>query len=120
MRTIILDSLLPANLSRTRASEFIAPVLSSPAPMIITAIIETTALLESPLIASFGVTRPKRGRIIIMRMPTTSTRTHSKIKSRIARPKTAVTNIIGRVIFSLTSFVIVSDAHCNSWTSNYL
>lgn len=41
-----------------------APVLSSPAPMIITAMIDTTALLESPLIASFGVTRPRIGRII--------------------------------------------------------
>ena len=99
IRIIILLSLLPANLSSTRAREFMAPVLSRPAPIIITAIMETTALLESPLMASLGVTSPSKGKIIIMMMPTTSTRTHSKIKSRIARTSTPMTSITGKVIF---------------------
>jgi hypothetical protein len=44
--------------------------------------------------ASFGVTTPSMGRITIMMIPTTSTLTHSKIKSSMANTRTAMTMII--------------------------
>ena len=93
-------SLFPANLRIMRASEFMAPVLSRPAPIMMTAIMETTALLDKPLMASLGVTRPSNGSPTIMIIPTTSTRTHSKINSRMATQSTPRTSMISGVIFA--------------------
>jgi len=91
-------SLLPASLIMGPATLFITPVLSKPAPMIITAIMEHTALLLKPTKASVGDTRPISGSITIMIMPTTSTLTHSKINRIITKTKTIIVKIISGVI----------------------
>ena len=87
-------SLLPANLIIGPATLFITPVLSRPAPIMITAMMETTALLLKPTNASLGDIRPIRGRSAIMIIPTTSTLTHSKINRTTAKPSTIMVKII--------------------------
>ena len=77
-----------------RATWFINPVLSRPAPMMITAMIEQTALLLNPTNASLGEIRPVIGRSTIMRMPTTSTRTHSKMNSTTTKARTIIVKTI--------------------------
>ena len=95
---ITFFSLLPASLTMGPATLFITPVLSSPAPMIMTAMMEQTALLLRPTKASWGVTSPINGSITIMIIPTTSTLTHSKTKSTIAKTSTIMVIIISGVI----------------------
>ncbi len=101
IRVITFFSLFPASLTMGPATLFITPVLSRPAPMIITAMMETTALLLNPKNASLGVTRPIRGSKTIMMIPTTSTRTHSKINNTIAKTSTTMVKIISGVIANI-------------------
>ncbi len=97
--------LLPANLIISWESIFIRPALSRPAPIMITAIIETTAFEPSPLMASSAPITPVSGRMTIINKPTTSTRTNSKIKSIITNTSTNSTIIISTVIVG--SFIMI-------------
>ena len=97
------DWLLPATLSMGPTSRLTTPVLSSPAPMIITAMIDTTALLERPENASDGVTKCNRGRVTIIKMATTSTRTHSTMNRNTATPIITMTRIISAVSVGMKS-----------------
>ena len=109
MRVITFFSLLPASLIMGPATLFITPVLSSPAPMIITAIMEQTALLLNPTKASLGDTRPIRGSMTIIIIPTTSTLTHSKTNRIIAKTRTIIVKIISGVIRSHSFLQINRD-----------
>src|SRR3989339_721271 len=109
IRRMTLLSLLPARARMGLATLFITPVLSRPAPMIITAIMEQTALLERPEKASLGVTRPIMGNRTIIIIPTTSTLTHSKINKQITKTRTIMVIIISGVIYRiLHSNVIIN------------
>jgi hypothetical protein len=66
--------------------------------MMITAIMEQTALLLNPTKASLGDTRPIRGSMTIIIIPTTSTLTHSKINRITAKTRTIIVKIISGVI----------------------
>jgi len=109
IRPMILISLLPASLMIWCAKTFITPVLSRPAPIIMMAIIETTALELRPLIAWEASMTPERGRSIIIRSPTMSTRTISNINkhmTKIKKPKTMImseVNSRGMVMISSVS-----------------
>ncbi len=94
MAMITRDLLAPATRRIGPTNRLIRPVLSRPAPMMMTAMIEMTALLLMPTNASFGEIRPRRGRETIIRMATTSTRTHSTIKRKMAIPIMIMTRII--------------------------
>jgi hypothetical protein len=108
IKIMILFSLFPASLMMGPATWFITPVLSRPAPMMITAMMEHTALLLKPTKASFGDIKPARGSSTIMSIPTTSTRTHSNINRTITKTKTIMVNIISGVMLSalLKSWVL--------------
>ncbi len=105
IRVIILVLDLPASFIMWLASTFITPVLSRPAPMIMTAIIETTALLLRPLIAFSGSTRPRSGSRTIISIPTTSTLTSSDTKRNMASTRTSKvrTFLLSRPATSSTS-----------------
>ena len=94
---ITREVLLPAMRMTGLTSLLIIPVLSRPAPMIITAMIEITALLLIPTNASLGVTRCNRGKLTIIKMATTSTRTHSTTKRKTARAIIHITRIMSVV-----------------------
>ena len=81
---IMRFSLAPPTRNIHWATDVMAPVLSRPAPMIITAMIETTAFEEKPSNISRGSLRPSRPgtyesrpRITRIRIAATSTRTIS-------------------------------------------
>ncbi|EKD38186.1 MAG: hypothetical protein ACD_75C00833G0002 [uncultured bacterium] len=74
------------------------PVLFKPAPIIMTAMIDTTALELSPAIASSAVITPVRGKRTIIRRPTRSTRNRSVTKRKIARLSRKKTIIMSVVI----------------------
>ena len=82
-------SLLPASRSSGRVRSPMSPVRSTPCPRIITAMIDTTALLASPDKASEAVTRPSQGRATMISKETTSTRSFSETKSPMVASKTA-------------------------------
>ena len=65
--------------------------------------IDTTALEERPEKASAGVTRCKRGRVTIIRMATTSTRTHSTMNRNTATPIMIMTRIMSKVSVGMES-----------------
>ena len=97
MKITIRDWLRPATFKMGPTRRFTTPVLSNPAPIIITAMMDTTALLDRPEKASAGVTKCKRGRTTIIRMATTSTRTHSTMNRNTAIPIIIMTRIISTV-----------------------
>ncbi len=83
--------LLPASSTSGRTSRLMTPVWSRPLPMLITAMMETTALLASPLKASRPLINPSMGRLTMTRMATTSTRSHSVRNRTTVTPMTAKT-----------------------------
>ena len=95
--SIIRFSPVPAILIICVATVFITPVFFNPAPIIIMAMMETTASELNPATASSGVTTPESGNKTIMRSPTRSTRSRSKTKRIMARPRRAKTIIISVV-----------------------
>ena len=110
MMAIKRVSVLPANLMIGRAIWFITPVFSRPAPIIITAIIEMTALLENPLKTSLGSTTsnpttPLRPSRTITVMAATSTRTSSDTKRNMVSASMPSTHMMSGV--SVTASVIL-------------
>jgi hypothetical protein len=101
MAITIRDVELPAILNTGETTRLMIPVLSRPAPMMITAMMEMTAFELNPTKASFGVTRRSRGRHTIMRMATTSTRIHSTMKRKTATPIMIMTRIISKLSGSM-------------------
>ena len=97
MAMIMREALLPATTITGLTSLLMRPVRSSPAPMMITAMMDITALLLMPTKASFGVTRCNKGKATIIRIATTSTRTHSTTKRKTARPIMHITRIMSVV-----------------------
>ena len=95
--TMILASLCPASFIICEATTFMTPVLFSPAPRIITAMIETTALELSPAMASSGLITPDNGNNTIISRPTRSTRSKSKTNRTMAKPKRQKTMIMSVV-----------------------
>ena len=98
MRIMMRLSLAPASLMMGPATWFITPVLSRPAPMMMTAMIEQTALLLSPTKACLGAMRPSIGSRTIIRTPTTSTLIHSETNSHTAKARTTIVSIISGVM----------------------
>ena len=102
--SMILDSAVPPNLVIQAATIDMTPVRSKPAPMIITAIIDMTALLANPsksLRTSASPSRPgrtdKHPSVTITRMAATSTRTISETKRATVNNRSTSTNTISKV-----------------------
>ena len=85
----IRPTVLPPTLSIHLETTVIAPVRSSPAPRIITAMMEITALDANPLNRSRDGTRPSRPMATITRSAAISTRTSSETN----RPMVALSTI---------------------------
>ena len=66
--------------------------------MMMTAMMETTALELRPWMASAGVITPDRGSSTIIINPTMSTRTFSVTKSRVTRMRNPKTMVISGVM----------------------
>jgi hypothetical protein len=98
IRAMIRTSLFPASLMICLAKIFMTPVLSRPSPMMITAMIETTALELKPLMAWEASITPDRGKRTIIRRPTISTLTTSNTNSIVTKTKNPNTIIISEVI----------------------
>ena len=109
---MILDSVLPPIFRINEATLVIIPVLSRPAPIIMTAIIDMTALEEKPsnslcvstrpvLIPITGENRVVKPRSTIIVAAATSTSTISKANKYIVRSKkpiTQATSIVGTTV----------------------
>ncbi len=121
MRIMMRFSLAPASLMMGPATWFITPVLSRPAPMMMTAMIEQTALLLSPTKACLGAMRPSIGSRTIIRTPTTSTLIHSETNSHTAKARTTIVSIISGVMPVLSVYSagvsILRPASTNSASS---
>ena len=104
IRKMIRFSVAPPTLEIHAATDDITPVRSSPAPMIITAMIDTTAFDPNPSnrwrtstkLSSPGI-KVRQPSKTMMQMATTSTRTTSVTNSVIVNAKTAKTAIISKV-----------------------
>lgn len=73
------------------------PDLSSPAPMMITAMMATTALDPKPPMASLASMMPVNGSRAIIIRPTTSRRTHSKMNRAMTTVSMVKTMNISKV-----------------------
>jgi hypothetical protein len=100
---IMRDGLFPESFKRGITSLLTTPVFSKAPPKIITAIIDITALLLKPLMASSGVIKLPPTKILRMGsatmtiIATTSTETHSTTNINTAKASTAKTVIISVV-----------------------
>jgi hypothetical protein len=87
-------SLEPATRRMGRVTFAIMPERSTPRPRIMTPMMETTALLDSPASASRGSTKPSHGSASMTQSATTSTRSHSLTKRKMVMPRTAKVRMI--------------------------
>jgi hypothetical protein len=87
----------PAIRNNGLTPRLITPVWLRPWPIMITAMIEMTAVLDSPWKASRPSTSPSRGSATMIRMATTSTRNHSVTNNTTAARTTPRTKAICRV-----------------------
>jgi len=118
IRVMILTWLFPASRMIWREKVFITPVLSRPSPMMMTAMIETTALELNPLMASDASITPDSGNSTIIKRPTMSTLTTSKTNRRVTKIKNPNTMIIsgvisrGEIIFASISYFLIHFSIC--------
>ena len=119
MTAISRVSVLPASLTIGRLIWFMTPDLSSPAPIIITAMIEMTALLEKPLKISFGwtISGPKALLIAsntIMLIAATSTRTSSDTNRKMVSASTPRTHAISGVREIGSTILVMRVTYCRA------
>jgi len=113
MSGVIRLSVVPPLRSIQFATRFMSPVLSSPAPIIITAIIDITALLENPSKSSFeSITGCNPGSTVdkpsatMMDTAATSMRTISLTNKKMVRKSKPSTKIISGVSV-LAAFMVL-------------